>query len=707
MVESSNYQNKSVFAMNEKQKRYCVFFVCLTLVLTTLAVFWQLHNHEFITNFDDSFYITDNDNVKAGLTWQGIIWAFTTNHAFNWHPLTWLSHMFDCQFFGVEPGAHLLINTLFHTANATLLFFILYRMTGSLWSSAFIAAAFALHPLHVESVAWASERKDTLSTFLVMLTILSYTYYVERPCIKRYSMILLFFALCLMAKQMYVTLPFLLILLDYWPLGRISFRGQKHICCSLGPAAISFRKCILEKVPFLILSVAASVIVFTVQRQTGVMRTFVDSPPASRLANVLVAYTTYIVKMFWPLKLAACYPYPYDGLSFWYVLLSALLLLVVTSFVTWKFRRYPYLAIGWFWYIGTLVPVIGLVQVGCSAFADRYTYFPLIGLFIFITWGLSNFAGRSRKKEVVFSVSAPVIILLFGTLSWYQAKYWQNSITLFSHAAQVVENNWWAYDVLGSAFLEQSRYDEAIKNFNKALELRPAHKKMRNMVEFVVNGKLGIALGYQGKLDEARKFFNQALTIKPNDSQTNYNMGCAYMRMGKVDEAIKYFYKALTFEPDSEIYREAFKHASLVQSQKQGMIDNPNDVNSLFFLADQLAKKGESKEAIKYFNQGLKLNPESSQAHISLGYLLAGQREFDQAVEHFNKALELDPNSAVAHYFLAQALNHIGKKEEAAEEMHKALELAEAQGDSNLAESIKDHLNINIIRHPAAPPTSD
>jgi tetratricopeptide (TPR) repeat protein len=560
-------------AMNEKQKRCCVFFVCLTLVLTSLAVFWQLHDHEFITTFDDNFYITDNDNVKAGLTWQGIIWAFTTNHAFNWHPLTWISHMLDCQLFGAKAGAHLLMNALFHTANAILLFFILYPMTGSLWPSAFVAAVFVLHPLHVESVAWVSERKDTLSTFLVMLTILSYTYYVKHPCIKRYLVILLFFTLCLMAKQMYVTLPFLLILLDYWPLGRISFRDQKHINCPLDPAAVSFRKCILEKVPFLILSMAAGVIVFTVQRQTGVVRAFVDSPLADRFANALLAYVTYIVKMFWPLKLAACYPYPYDGLNTWHVALSALLLLAVTSFVLWKLEQYPYLAVGWFWYIGTLVPVIGLVQVGCSAFADRYTYFPLIGLFIFITWGLSDFAGRSKKIKIVFSISAPAVILLLGILSWHQVKYWQNNVTLFSHAAQVVKNNWWAYDVLGAAFLEQSRYEEAIKNFNKALELKPAHKKMRNIVELTVDCKLGIAFGYQGKLDEAMKFFNQALTINPNDPQTNYNVGVTYMNIGKVDEAIKYLHKALTFKPDSKIYREAFRQASLARSQKQSTTD--------------------------------------------------------------------------------------------------------------------------------------
>jgi len=562
--------------MNEKQKRYCVSFVCLTLVLTSLAVFWQLHNHEFITTFDDNLYITDNDNVKNGLTWQGIKWAFTTNHAFNWHPLTWLSHMLDCQLFGLEPGAHLLVNTFFHTANGILLFFILYRMTGSLWSSAFVAAAFALHPLHVESVAWVSERKDTLSTFLVMLTILSYTYYVKRPSIKRYSMILLFFALCLTAKQMYVTLPFLLILLDYWPLGRISFKGKKHIYCPFGPAAISFRKCILEKVPLLILSIATSIIISAVQWQTGVMKSSIENPLAQRFANVPVAYTAYIVKMFWPLKLAMPYPHLYDSLNIWYVALCALLLLAITVFVIWKFQHCPFFAIGWFWYIGTLVPVIGLVQVGPQAFADRYTYFPLIGLFIFITWGLSNFAGRSKKKEVVFSVSAPVIILLLGTLSWHQVKYWQNSVTLFSHATQVVENNWWAYDLLGTAFLKQSRYDEAIKNFNKALELRPANKKIQDKLGSQINSKLGLALGHQGKLDEAIKFFDKALTIDPNDPKTNYNMGCAYIGMGKVDEAIKYIYKALKIEPNSKIYQEAFKQASLERSQKQDTTDKEN-----------------------------------------------------------------------------------------------------------------------------------
>ncbi|MBL7207805.1 MAG: glycosyltransferase family 39 protein, partial [Desulfobacterales bacterium] len=410
--------------------------VCLFLALTVLAVYWQVGNHEFV-NYDDKDYITENQHVQAGLTLKSIAWAFTSTHAGNWHPLTWLSHMLDCQIYGLNPCGHHFTSVFFHILNSILLFLVFKRMTGAFWKSAFVAALFALHPLHVESVAWAAERKDVLSAFFWMLTMGSYIRYVERPGTNRYLLVLLFFALGLMAKPMLITLPFVLLLLDYWPLGRFHVRKPEAAQPSeekpqkdtkskkrksrkrLAKNAVQAKKTtgsdyqwslalslLWEKIPLFVLAAASSVVTFFVQQSGGAVRSLDALPLFVRISNALVSYISYIVKMILPHNMAILYPHPKD-FSIWQVAGACLLLACISFIAIRSMKRYPYFAVGWLWYLGTLVPVIGLVQVGLQSMADRYTYIPLTGIFIIIAWGISDLAAKwCYKKEWLAAATA-------------------------------------------------------------------------------------------------------------------------------------------------------------------------------------------------------------------------------------------------------------------------------------------------------------
>ncbi len=509
--------------MNETTNKYWTFCICLILALAALAVFWQVRHHEFVS-LDDELYISSNDHVKAGLTPKGLVWAFTSSRGSNWHPLTWLSHMLDGELYGSEPAGHHLTNVLFHIANAILLLLVLHRLTGGFWASVFVAAAFALHPLHVESVAWTAERKDVLSTLFWLLTIWFYIRYVRQPKIGRYLMVLLIFALGLMAKPMLVTLPFVLLLLDYWPLRR------------------PVRKVVIEKLPLLFLSLVASVVVYLIQRHTGAVKSLQDLPLAYRVQNALVSYVVYIGKMFWPTHLAVFYPLQDDALSGWQTGLSALLLVLITTAVFRKARRHPYLVVGWLWYLGTLVPVIGLVQVGLQARADRYTYVPLTGLFIMIAWGAPDFLARWRYRKMVLSLSAVVVLLALGITSWFQVKCWQNSITLYTHAVTAVKNNWWAHNTFGNTLVSKGRLDEAVGHYRQAFQIRP------NFADAYYN--LANVLVSQGRLDEAVSCYRQILQVEPNDAESHNMLGMTLQLQGKLDEAISCYRQALRIKPD-------------------------------------------------------------------------------------------------------------------------------------------------------------
>jgi tetratricopeptide (TPR) repeat protein len=526
-------------------RHFLTLCISLVLIIVILAVFWQVRNHEFIT-FDDDQYVTNNPHVKSGLTLSGTIWALVAMHSNNWHPLTWLSHMLDCELYGLNPGGHHLTNLLIHIANTLLLFLVLKRMTGALWRSSFVAALFALHPLHVESVAWVAERKDVLSTFFWMLTMETYLRYVNCPRFHRYLLVLLCFAMGLLSKPMLVTLPFVLLLLDYWPLGRFrlgQLRSNRNISTqkslNLSDQRSSALHLVLEKTPFFALSAVSSILTFFAQHR--IVKSLEFFPLETRIANALVSYVSYIGKMIWPNRLGFFYPYP-DKVAIWQITGAALLLVSVSVLVIRASHKRPYLGMGWLWYLGTLVPVIGLVQVGLQAMADRYTYVPLIGLFIMIAWGIPDILEGWRHRKTVFAVSAGLLFSVLAIVTWAQVQCWQNSITLYKHTLEVTSKNSLIQYNFGVVLLRQGRNSDAITHLSESLRIDPNRAETHN--------NLGVALARQGKIQEAMVHYTEALRIKPDYAEAYGNIGNSLVQQGRIEEALAHYKKALRIKPN-------------------------------------------------------------------------------------------------------------------------------------------------------------
>jgi len=607
--------------------------ICLFLIAAILAVFWQVRFHEFL-EYDDNVYVTENPHVNTGLTLKGIIWAFTTHHASNWHPLTWLSHMLDCQLYGLNPAGHHLTNLVFHIASTLLLFLVLKGMTGALWRSGFVAALFALHPLHVESVAWLAERKDVLSTFFWILTMWTYVRYTKQPKLNRYLLVLLSFSLGLMSKPMLVTLPFVLLLVDYWPLCRFQFRprsGDHRSNIDKSKEANDQRsfalRLVLEKIPFFVLAAVSSFLTFFVQRSGGAVKSLDSYPLGARMANALVSYVSYIGKMIWPHRLAVFYPYPVV-LPTWQVAGAGLLLVCVSSLVILAARRRPYLMVGWLWYLGTLVPVIGLVQVGYQAMADRYTYVPLIGLFVMIAMGVPDILSRWRYRRIVMVVSASLLLATFMVITWLQVRYWQNGVTLFEHSLGVTANNSLGHYNLGVALAGRGKTQEAISHYTEALRIKPDYAEAQN--------NLGVNFYYQGKTQEAISHYTEALRIKPDYAEAHYNLGVALVDQGKTQEAIAHYTEALRIKPDN--------------SEAQNN------------LGVALANQGKTQEAIAHFSDALRTKPDNAVAHKNLGIALVLQGKTQEAIAHFSDALRIKPDYAVAHFSSGLVYLRMGNK---------------------------------------------
>jgi len=602
--------------------------IILVLVAATTTVFWQVRHYDFI-DFDDDVYVWTNPHVRAGLNSESLRWAFTATEESNWHPLTWLSHLIDCQLFGVNPGRHHLTSTFMHTANAALLFLVLTSMTGAIWRSAFVAALFALHPLHIESVAWISERKDVLSTLFWMLTMMAYLGYVRHPGPGRYLLSLFTFACGLMAKPMLVTLPFVLLLLDYWPLERFQ-PGQvsgEVIAAARGPAVSEKRQwsafhLLWEKIPFFALTTASSLITFVVQRSEGAVKSIEQFPLKIRIANAFLSYVSYIGKMIWPLGLALLYPHAGENLPMWQAVGAGILLGGLTIMVIRAVQRYPYLAVGWFWYLGTLVPVIGLVQVGGQAMADRYTYVPLIGLFISVAWGVSEFWSKWHQERILLPIVATLVVSALGLGSWWQLHYWQNSVTLFEHTLRVTTNNSMIHNNLGNVLTEQGRFAEAIVHFNEALEIRPNHPD--------THMNLAVALTRQGRFEEAIAHFSKALEIRPNHANTHLNLAVALVHLGKVEQAIAHYTKTIELDPN-----HAVAHNN---------------------LGNALALQGRPDEAVTEFSRALEINPNYAEAHNNLGVVMARRGNLDEAIAHFSQALRIKSDYDQARINLGIAL---------------------------------------------------
>lgn len=539
--------------------------ICLLLAAATAAVYWRVLGFEF-TNYDDWDYVTRNPQVQAGLTWETIKWAFTTGAASNWHPITWLSHALDCQLYGLEPWGHHLTSLVIHIANTVLLFLVLDTMTRCTWRSAFVAAAFALHPLHVESVAWVAERKDVLSTLFWLLTMWAYARYVEanvganvgaghahvgagyaippprnsHHSRLRYALVVLLFALGLMTKPMLVTLPLALLLLDYWPLGRLDALIAKG-----KSLRYAVRTLVIEKWPLLALSAASAVVTVVFQQLGGAVRPLVDFPLGIRAANAVASYVGYVGKMLWPSHLAIFYPHPGPTIPGWLIVSSIAQLALITYLALREGRRLPWLAVGWLWYAITLLPVVGLVQVGNQAMADRYSYVTLIGLFIILAWGVPGLlGGRARWAP---SALAGAAVAAMGWAAYVQAGYWRSSEVVFRRALAVTKDNAVTHVNLGTALGEKGRYDEAVEHWRAALEIQP------NNLDALSN--LGSVLALRGDTEEARGYLERALRMNPNLAEAENALGIALIKRGDIAGAVRHFERAVQLAPANRSFR--------------------------------------------------------------------------------------------------------------------------------------------------------
>jgi tetratricopeptide (TPR) repeat protein len=711
--------------------------IYLFLAVAALIAFWQVNQCDFV-DLDDPLYVAKNIHIRDGITTQAIRWAFTTGYASNWHPVTWMSHMLDVQLFGLKPRWHHLTNLLFHIANTLLLFFVFHRMTKAPWKSAFVAALFALHPLHVESVAWVAERKDVLSTFFWMLTMGAYIYYVEQrtedgrqrmedgekwtgilrfpSSVFRYSAVLIFFALGLMAKPMLVTLPFVLLLLDYWPLQRLdqkkSARQTRTEASRQGAGSgergslsakkrkgksgkmptgqgmvkeekpsdhkyqwALIRPLLLEKIPLFTLAALSSIVTFIAQQKGGAVASIEVFSPGVRIANALVSYLIYIGKTIWPNNLAVFYPHP--GLRpLWQVLGAVLFLGAVTFAVIRTAKRFPYLAMGWLWFAGTLVPVIGIVQVGSQAMADRYTYIPLIGLFVMAAWGIPEFLKKWQPthpalKEALFASSA-LILSYFFIVTWTQAGYWRDNIALYDHSVKVTSPNDVIHYNRGVAYGKLGNQAQAISDYNRAIEINPkyadayigrgaVYDKLGNQRQAIsdferaieINPKhteayydRGIALGELGNQRQAISDYDRAIEINPEFTLAYVNRGVAYGKLGDLRQAISDFDRAIEINPE---YADAYNGRGVAYGEL-----------------------GNHRQAISDFDRAIEINPEYADAYDNRGATYGELGDQRQAILDYDRAIEINPEHAEAYYNRGVAHAKLGNRRQAIEDLKTA-----------------------------------
>jgi protein O-mannosyl-transferase len=618
--------------------------ICVVLIALTFGVFGRTGWFGFV-NWDDPAYVSSNPIVRQGLTLKGVRWAFTFGGIGHWHPLTWLSHMADCTVFGANPGGPHLVNVALHALAAAILFLTFCEMTGRLWPCAFVAAVFAIHPLRAESVAWIAERKDVLSGVFFMLTLWAYVRFARKTSLRRYALMTICFALGLLCKNTLVTLPFVLLLLDWWPLGRMKKKWAGD-----DSSATSFWSLAREKVPLLMLSAGSCVATFLTPEKVAA----IDQVPfLQRVDNAVISYIIYLRQTFFPAGLAALYPNPPGGHPPGKVVM-AIVLLTAVSVAIWKARRRcPYLLMGWLWYLGMLVPAIGLVQISYYSHADRYTYLPGIGLVLAITWGAVDLSSRWDHRQGLLGGLAAILIAALAVCAWRQTGFWRDSETLWIHALACTTNNYSAENNLGLALMEEGRMEDAMGHFQEALRINPKYAA-------VALDNLGQAALRQGKLEEARQYFQSSLEAKPDFAPAHDSLGYTLSHMGNVGAALAESRLAVKFKPDQAEFHVNY--------------------------GDALLQNKQLIEAESEFQTALEMNPFLASAHNGLGGAFLRQGETDAAVTEFQAAIQQDPRLAEAHYNLANALLRLGRVSDAIGELELCLKIAPS--DSNAQTSL-------------------
>jgi len=696
--------------MNGTKNARLTILVCALIIGATLAVFWPLLSSEFVT-YDDPPYVTENDYITSGINWENIKWAFGNNgHGGNWHPLTSVSHMLDVQLFGLSAGKHHLINLLLHVADSVLLFLLLKRMTRALWRSAFVAALFALHPLHVESVAWISERKDVLSAFFFILTLLAYAKYADGSKVERqkeepkpwksekkpelqvskatgnlpirtrvwtasYALALVCFAFGLMSKPMLVTVPFVLLLLDYWPLQRFELTPKSL-------KSKTFLSLIIEKSSFFLLSAASSVITFVVQKSSGAVGSLEGVPVGARIQNALTAYVAYLGQAFWPSRLAVFYPFP-TSLSAGEIVLAVGIIVLITATAIFLLRRQPYLAVGWFWYLGMLVPVIGLVQVGVQARADRYTYLPLIGIFIAACWGTAilfqKFANSPSRKmiQVAAGSGAAGVLILLALASRKQALVWHDSRSLYQHAADVTDENYVAWGGLGIVDLRRGDPTSAMTNLARAYEYASSRGAGESIKYYI-----GAALQMQGKGVEALPYLQQAVVANDMKPERNCRLGVALIQAGRFDEAeaaIKQALEAKPRNPEFQLAMAGLLHSKGQQEKAEELFrhvlaDHPDNASAYRLYADFLLAHERFADAEKHYAAAVAKSTHPDVRLLrSYASTLAHEGKMQESITQLKEALKLEPSHTQANFELAEALSQSGRTREAIVHYNQAI----------------------------------
>lgn len=633
-------------ASTDLVKKHSEKIIILSTIVLILIIYWPIQNYGFL-NYDDNLYVTDNYLIQSGLTCAGITKIFTDTHTGHWHPVTMLSHMMDWWLFGANAGGHHWTSVLIHVLNTVLLFLLFKSMTGAIWRSALVAALFAVHPINVESVVWIAERKNVLSMFFWILTMLSYVWYVKQPTWKRYLPILVCFALGLMSKPMLVTLPFVLLLMDYWPLNRTmiyTVNQENHSSFKAQKARLRFL--IAEKIPLFILTGVSIFLTVYAARNVGAVVSSTSLPLKMRVDNAIFSYVLYIKKMFWPLDLSVFYPGHHIGI--WMLLIAASFLILLSLILLRYYRKYPYLIIGWLWFLGTLVPVIGLVQVGSQAMADRYAYVPSIGLFIILVWGVSRFL----HKRLSSKVTVVITVLLIGGLTFMshqQVKYWKDTLTLFSRAVAVTENNAFAHSNIAGALLTQNKVEEALPHLQKALALTPD--------DYNTLVRAARAYYVRGDHDTAVATLKRAIKTHPDYLRAYDDLYKILIATGKAEEALQEYENAVKV--------------------------NRGVPEFCFAYGNVLASNGKFDEAILQYEHVLKVNPHHSGSHFNIGLVLMAKGHYEKAEVHFRKTISINPDHAPAHYRLAILLKKKGMIDEAQTHYLNAKRINPTLGNSN------------------------